>query len=160
MAIDWQFFKIEFVKLLARTREKSHEGIFFRTLWIYTGFPHSLVVWYHRLACYRIQSCGVIARARIDIRVHQLSVANVRNGNGDITRVGCKNGAKFLLWLQWWWQNVTPQQWELSLPHSGDKKFLKARQTPEALKKQSLRWVSHVKIAVFYASKFFFKIQH
>ena len=32
----------------ARLRDKSRKGTFFRTLWIYTGFPHSSAVWHHR----------------------------------------------------------------------------------------------------------------
>ena len=31
----------------ARLRNKFRKGTFFRTLWIYTGFPHSSTVWHH-----------------------------------------------------------------------------------------------------------------
>ena len=47
----------------ARLRDKSRKGTFFRTLWIYTGFPHSSAVWHHRVGWPDVQLLSWVCAA-------------------------------------------------------------------------------------------------
>ena len=59
----------------ARLRDKSRKGTFFRTLWIYTGFPHSSAVWHHRSNIEILYYVARGERQRLPTRVKQKQIS-------------------------------------------------------------------------------------
>ena len=57
----------------ARLRDKSRRGTFFRTFWIYTGFPHSSAVWHHRTRLGRVE----LARIEHAFRMTHVALTHV-----------------------------------------------------------------------------------